>query len=279
MINNSLVINRALRNEFSMLTFLLLLLTSCFGSAKDKAIEKAPIPNLVKDTLIHWKGVDYVVIKTTANQLSFFLDDGNKKFKQFAALSEYVRKQNRYLIFAMNGGMYLPERNNEPQGLYIEDGKVKKEMDTLTSIRPIKTNFYLHPNGVFYIKKNGEPVVSKNIDFLLKYPKKHYSDIKFATQSGPMLVSDGVIHQAFTPKSKNIHIRNAVGINQKGEICFVLSEERVCFHDIASLFKEQLNCKNALYLDGFVSKLYYPKLERYRTLNCGNFGVIIGLLN
>jgi uncharacterized protein YigE (DUF2233 family) len=242
-------------------------------------MEKDPVLNLVKDTLINWKGVDYVVITTTSEGLGFFLEEGNKKFKQFSTLSEYVRKKNKNLIFAMNGGMYLPERNNEPQGLYIEQGEIRKAIDTFTSVRPIRTNFYLHPNGIFYIKKSGEPVVLKNSDFLLEYAKKQYSDIKFATQSGPMLVSDGVIHPAFTPNSKNIHIRNAVGINKKGEICFVLSEERICFHDMATLFKEQLNCENALYLDGFVSKLYYPKLERYRRLNCGNFGVIIGLLN
>lgn len=275
------MINRVLKSKFFILTVLLCLLNSCFvSSAEDQVTpQKNPKPNLVKDTLIHWKGVNYVVITTTTDQLNFFLEDGQQKFKQFSALSEYVRKKNKNLIFAMNGGMYLPERNNEPQGLYIEHGKTRKEVDTFTSVRPIRTNFYLHPNGVFYIKKNGLPVVLKNTSFLAKYPKKQYSDIKFATQSGPMLVSDGAIHPAFTPNSKNVHIRNAVGINPKGEICFVLSEERVCFHDIATLFKEELKCENALYLDGFVSKLYYPKLEAYRTLNCGNFGVIIGLLN
>ncbi|MFT5646762.1 MAG: hypothetical protein ACI976_001446 [Aureispira sp.] len=273
------MINLVFKNKFLILAFLLLILNSCFGSTKEDLALKEPVLNLVKDTLINWKGVNYVVITTTSEHLSFFLEDGNNKFKKFSALSEYVRKKNKNLIFAMNGGMYLPERNNEPQGLYIEQGKVRKGIDTFTAVRPIKTNFYLHPNGVFYIKKNGEPVVLKNTDFLLDYANKKYSDIKFATQSGPMLVSDGAIHPAFTPNSKNIHIRNAVGINKKGEICFVLSEERICFHAIATLFKEQLNCENALYLDGFVSKLYYPKLERYRALNCGNFGVIIGLLN
>lgn len=273
------MINPLFKSKFLILAFLFCLLNSCFGSNKDQLETKMPTLSLVKDTLIYWKGVNYVVITTTTDQLSFFLDDGTKKFKQFSALSEYVRKKNKNLIFAMNGGMYLPERNNEPQGLYIEKGRVRKDIDTFTTVRPIRTNFYLHPNGIFYIKKNDEPAVLKTTKFLAEYPKKQYADIKFATQSGPMLVSDGAIHPAFTPNSKNIHIRNAVGINPKGEICFVLSEERVCFYDMATLFKEALNCENALYLDGFVSRMYYPKLEPYRNLNCGNFGVIIGLLN
>jgi|VirMetMinimDraft_7_1064189.scaffolds.fasta_scaffold43017_2 uncharacterized protein YigE (DUF2233 family) len=273
------MINQVFKRQCLIPIFLVLILNSCSSASNGQVLENQPISTLTKDTLIYWKGVNYVVVTTSADQLGFFLDDGKKKFKQFSALSEYVRAKNKNLIFAMNGGMYLPENNNEPQGLYIENGKTKKDIDTFTSVRPIKTNFYLHPNGVFYIKKNGVPLVLKNIDFLSAYPEKKYADIKFATQSGPMLVADGAIHPAFTPNSRNTHIRNAVGINDKGQICFVLSEERVCFHDIATLFKEELNCEQALYLDGFVSKLYYPKLESYRTLNCGNFGVIIGLLN
>jgi len=273
------MINFGVKNKCLLLFFLFIIISSSFCSVKDERLTKEPVFALLKDTLIHWKGIDYVVITTRAEQLSFFLEDGNRKFKNFSALSTHVRKKNKNLLFAMNGGMYLPERNNEPQGLYIEQGKVRKGIDTFTSVRPIKTNFYLHPNGVFYIKKNGQAVVKKNRDFLLDYPQKKYADIKFATQSGPMLVSDAVIHPAFTPNSKNVHIRNAVGINNEGEVCFVLSEERVCFYALATLFKEQLNCENALYLDGFVSKLYYPKLESYRTLNSGNFGVMIGLIH
>ena len=51
------------------------------------------------------------------------------------------------LVFAMNGGMYLP--NLSPQGLYIENGKVIKQLD---KTQEAYGNFYLQPNGVFLIE-------------------------------------------------------------------------------------------------------------------------------
>ncbi len=37
-----------------------------------------------------------------------------------------------------------------------------------------------------------------------------------------------------------------------------------------------LNCKNALYLDGAISKMYLPALNRFDTTN--NFGAMIGVI-
>jgi hypothetical protein len=44
----------------------------------------------------------------------------------------------------------------------------------------------------------------------------------------------------------------------------------------ASYF-QKLGCKNALYLDGFVSRTYWPEGNWIQT--DGNFGVIIGVLD
>jgi uncharacterized protein YigE (DUF2233 family) len=233
----------------------------------------------IKDALVAWNGHDYVVLTIPPSALEFFLERGDKKFKNFKALSDDLKTKNKELIFAMNGGMYLPEENNEPQGLYIEHGKVRTELDTLTTVRAIKTNFYLHPNGVFYINNNNKAFVQTNSGFQSLYPSKEYQDLKFATQSGPMLVYNNSIHKAFTLNSKNRHYRNAVGIKKDGTACFVLSKEKICFHDMATLFRDKLECANALYLDGFVSRLYYPTLLEYQNLNQGNFGVLIGVVN
>jgi uncharacterized protein YigE (DUF2233 family) len=56
-------------------------------------------------------------------------------------------------------------------------------------------------------------------------------------------------------------------------LLFVRSKDKINFCDYVNLFKGQ-GCKNALYLDGFVSLVYDPKngLEQMD----GNFGVIIG---
>ena len=98
--------------------------------------------------------------------------------------------------------------------------------------------------------------------------------MKWATQSGPMLVIDGAIHSAFKKGSINVNIRNGVGILPDNKIVFAISKEEINFYDFAEYFKN-LGCKNALYLDGFVSRMYLP--EKNLSATDGAFGVIIGV--
>ena len=89
-----------------------------------------------------------------------------------------------------------------------------------------------------------------------------------------MLITNDKIHNAFTKDSKNLNIRNGVGTLDNGDIIFVMSKKEINFYDFATYFKD-LGCKNALYLDGFVSRTYLPKENWIQT--DGNFGVIIGV--
>ena len=161
----------------------------------------------------------------------------------------------------MNGGMY--KKDNSPEGLYIENGKVLMPLNTTNG----NGNFYLKPNGVFYIS-------SKNIPAIITTEKFKNSNIKYATQSGPMLVIDGQIHAAFKQGSTNLNIRNGVGILEDGKVVFAMSKEEINFYDFANYFKK-LGCKNALYLDGLVSRAYLPSENWVQT--DGDFGVIIGV--
>ena len=51
-----------------------------------------------------------------------------------------------------------------------------------------------------------------------------------------------------------------------------MSKKTINFYDFASYFKSK-GCKNALYLDGFVSRTYLPS-KKWTQID-GNFGVII----
>ena len=97
-------------------------------------------------------------------------------------------------------------------------------------------------------------------------------EIRYATQSGPMLLINGNMHPKFTKGSKHIHIRNGVGILPNGNLLFAMSKDSINFYDFASYFAEQ-GCENALYLDGAISKTYLPSkgIEE----STGKFGVII----
>ena len=53
-----------------------------------------------------------------------------------------------------------------------------------------------------------------------------------------------------------------------------MSKSGINFYDFANYFKS-IGCKNALYLDGFVSRTYLPEKKWIQT--DGNFGVIIGV--
>ena len=85
-------------------------------------------------------------------------------------------------------------------------------------------------------------------------------------------MTEGKIHPAFTDGSANLQIRNGVGILPNGNVIFAISKEPVNFYNFALYFKN-LGCKNALYLDGFVSRAYIPSEKLMQT--DGNFGVII----
>lgn len=207
-----------------------------------------------------------IVSVNDVKQLRFFWkDEKAKRYRSLSSLRKKLEDKNQTLQFAMNGGMYL--KDGSPQGLYIEAGKTLTPADT---VQEAYGNFYLQPNGIFYLSDTNA-VVLPTTSFLAQNP-----NVNYATQSGPMLVIDNELHPVFREGSPNVHIRNGVGVRSDGTIFFAISNERVNLYDFAMLFKEKLACPSALYLDGFVSKAYIPSLERSET--GGNFGVIIGLV-
>ncbi|MGB0868460.1 MAG: phosphodiester glycosidase family protein [Flavobacteriales bacterium] len=191
----------------------------------------------------------------------YWKNDKGENFNNFGGLKNWLKSNKEQLIFATNGGMY--NRDQSPQGLYIEQGKTLAKIDTVENGYG---NFYMQPNGIFYITNNNEGVVCKTKDF-------KNINVKYATQSGPLLLIDGRIHSKFMEGSKNLNIRNGVGILPNGNLLFAMSKEKINFYDFATYFKSQ-GCKNALYLDGFVSKTYLPD-KNWKSID-GKFGVMIG---
>ncbi len=192
----------------------------------------------------------------------FWKDDKNEPFRSIQNLKLWLNKNNKNLVFAMNAGMY--KSGNSPQGLFIEKHKVLSPLDTSAGTG----NFYLKPNGVFYITTDNIPVICNTTNFI------NTGKIKYATQSGPMLVIDGQIHSAFKEGSTNLNIRNGVGILPDNKVVLVMSKKEINFYDFANYFKS-IGCKNALYLDGLVSRTYLPEKQWIQT--DGDFGVIIGV--
>ncbi|CAN7477095.1 phosphodiester glycosidase family protein [Pararhizobium sp. LjRoot255] len=169
----------------------------------------------------------------------------------FENIARDLRQEGQYLEFAMNGGMY--ESDLTSVGLLVINGVERKPIDRDKGWG----NFYLKPNGVFFLRGDRAGVMETEAYVA--------AEIKpdFATQSGPMLVIEGTLHPAFLPRSDSLQVRNGVGVARDGKAVFAVSLEPVRFHDFATLFRDQLDCANALFLDGSISSLFAPTLNRY----------------
>ena len=189
----------------------------------------------------------------------FLNDKTGKIFGQFQKLDTSLKEQGLDIIFATNGGMYHTDRS--PVGLYIENFNEFSPLIT----RDGPGNFGLLPNGVFCINKR---------KFLILETKKFAQakiQCQYATQSGPLLVIDGKIHPNFIRNGTSKFVRSGVGISRNGsKAIFLISNEAVNFHHFASTFLDHFKIDNALYLDGNISRLYSPKLNRI------DFGFDIG---
>src|SRR6516162_10282727 len=169
----------------------------------------------------------------------FWKGSDGKPYGAFSTLVDALKSSGLRLVFAMNAGMFKDDQS--PVGLYVEKGRKLHDADTRAGV----TNFHMKPNGVFWIG-DGVAGVTETGRYLASPPHSRY-----ATQSGPMLVVDGTI-------------------------LFAIADEPVTFDTFARFFRDGLGCKNALFLDGSVSSLYAPELERDDQLT--PIGPIVGVV-
>lgn len=203
-----------------------------------------------------------VTIDTAKDELQLFLgDEQGKPFHGFKRLDAWLAGQGVRLDFAMNAGMYHPDFR--PVGLLVIDGKEVAPLN----LDPGVGNFFLQPNGVFFVGADGPRVVESS-----EYPALS-KGVRIASQSGPLLLRNGVIHRAFKPDSTSRHIRNGVGVIGSKAV-FVISEFPVTFHEFAVFMRDTLGCRDALYFDGTISSLYDKSLRRHDAY--GVLGPIIG---
>lgn len=207
------------------------------------------------------------VVDPAKEQITFHWKDEHGQGKvlgNIGALDQEVKRLGRKLVFAMNGGMYDPQQ--APVGLYVEEGQ---QLHKLNTSKGGSGNFHMQPNGVFGITKEGKAFVHT----MAECPSPN--TLRYATQSGPMLLVKGVINAQFKQGSANLNIRNGVGILPDGRVVFAISREPVNFFDFASWFKAQ-GCTDALYLDGAISRAYIPEARVEQ--RDGQLGVLIAII-
>lgn len=208
--------------------------------------------------------VSYTVDPGKQNVGVYWKNDSLNLIRSFGRLKVFLSRSGQRLLFAMNAGMFHPDRT--PVGLYIYKGKQLSPINNLVG-QPDQ-NFYKGRKGVFYLN------FSKQAFLVLSTEKMDFSKMEYATQSGPMLVHNGVIEPFCQPGSTNLNIRNGVGVLTDGRVIFAISRQPVNFYALADYFKK-MGCREALYLDGYVSRAYFSNEHLDGTDQ--DFGPIIGV--
>ena len=160
-------------------------------------------------------------------------------------LEAFLAEQGRTLVVSTNAGIF--DTSHRPLGLHVERGVERRRLNTHTGYG----NFYLKPNGVFWIASDGSAHVDATPELVGKSPE-------LATQSGPLLLTDGEIPHILNPDSPNLLLRSGVGVSDEHTVHLVISEGVTRFHELATLFRDVLGCSDALYLDGVISQLTDP---------------------
>jgi uncharacterized protein YigE (DUF2233 family) len=175
-----------------------------------------------------------------------WLDGDGRPYGGIEALRQAGEANGKMLLFATNAGIY--DREYRPLGLTIADGKMLRPLNTS---RGRSGNFGLQPNGVFYVDRQGQAGIATTSDW-----RERGIDARLATQSGPMLVVDGAINANFDEASDSRKWRSGVCVTSAQQVAFAVSYAPVTFHTFARVFRDVLGCRDALYLDGTLSRIY-----------------------
>lgn len=194
--------------------------------------------------------------------LELFLPEKAGEPNTFPKLEARLAAQGRRLRFAMNSGIF--EGTFLPTGLHISGGKTVTPLNLADYVKrsgsDLTPNFYLKPNGVFFLRANATAAIVESS----RYATLGESPV-LATQSGPLLVQSGSIHPILQADSTSKRYRNGVGVTKDGQVvlvCSVLERERGMsnLYHFAELFRDRLGCPDALYLDGDISYVYIRDL-------------------
>lgn len=173
----------------------------------------------------------------------FSKNSDGEPYGTFRALQTELKNTDQQLLFATNGGIF--QEDLTPLGLYIENGT---EQHPVNLHKDLYGNFYLQPNGIFYLTGNAGGVVATE-DF------ESIEGVRYATQSGPLLLVEGKINSNFDFQSTNRTTRSGVCFPERAKAVFILANQSITFYEFAQAFLDQ-ECTTALYLDGAISTLY-----------------------
>ncbi|WP_411846893.1 phosphodiester glycosidase family protein [Roseibacillus persicicus] len=207
-----------------------------------------------EDVRLVWKGANDKPLFSFQQARQALLEDGQK------------------VAMLMNGGIFEPRQI--PSGLYVEKGE---ELNPL-NLKDAPGNFFLKPNAVFCLLKTEEGLRAEVVEskVLSQWSAEKKATLWYAVQSGPALLLEGKTHPAFNRGSKSELLRNGVGVDEAGQVVFVITDGKteVNLWTFADCFR-QLSCRNALFLDGDISQM---KVDPPAEVKGHGFATIFGVV-
>lgn len=196
---------------------------------------------------LSFEGTDHIVCEIDLRSYDiglFHKDADGKPYRSLKNFDAAMGGQGRQPVLSMNAGMYHEDLS--AVGLLVEDGRQTSPIDLSSGIG----NFFMKPNGVFSIRGDGTAAITESAAYASVAPAD-----AFATQSGPLLVIDGQLHPRFEENGSSRYIRNGVGVRDPHTVVLAISRQPVSFGSFGRLFRDALQCPNALYFDGAISAL------------------------
>lgn len=229
-----------------MRNMLIICLTVFFVS-----LVKAQKPEIRKSFMHRGQSFDLIIIKTFSNpklQVSFFDNEQKIPDVEVATLD----------TLSMFVTASIVDSSCNPLGLYINNGK---EIHKLNSDSVGKGNFFLPENGILSISEGNRFEILKSKAF------KSENDVRYAIQTGPLLVNYGKINPLFGINSTNKNMRCGVGIFVKDTeeyIVFARPNVAINYYDFASLFLNEFHCTIALNLEsGSNATMHLPGMDNF----------------
>ncbi|MEM8908310.1 MAG: phosphodiester glycosidase family protein [Bacteroidota bacterium] len=214
----------------------------------------APLPQTAAQSFTHLnQAFTAFILDLTQHEVTFAPAPTNT-FQTITDLKTKIEQKGQALQFATNAGIF--KKNGRPEGLFVSQGKTISPLN----LKDGNGNFYMKPNGVFYITTAGKAGILESQEYQDQHP-----EVAFATQSGPLLMQNGDIHPALRQGSKNLRLRSGVGILSSQQAVFVISQKPVNFYDFTDVFHQHYGCQDILYLDGVISEMYVPDLGLTKT--------------
>lgn len=214
------------------------------GPVKESHVDIEPLlPPVCRFAIHEGEGFILCVVDPADNRIELALNKADgEAHGSLPAYLDAMMAAGTAPVIAMNAGMYHPDMR--PVGLHVENGLEIAPLETADG----EGNFYLKPNGVFFIDSDGRAGVLETQAFAAAGIQP-----RLATQSGPMLVIGGALHPRFLPDGTSRFIRNGVGVRADGTVVFAISRDPVSLGLFARAFRDGFGCPDALFLDGGIS--------------------------